>query len=78
MARALTVTRTAVAPADEASYLEACREEATRVQALGDHYWLFRHGTHPGVFLEFHESASRERLGSADPSVELWDEVQLT
>ena len=72
------VTRTAVPAAEEAEYLAARREEAVQVRSTGDHYWLFRHESHPGVFLEFRESGERDRLLAADPSAELWDEVELT
>ena len=77
MGRTLTVTRAAIPATDEARYLEACRREAARVRATGDHYWLFRHEDQPGVFLEFRESGNRERLRAADPSAELWHAVEL-
>jgi hypothetical protein len=77
MPRALTMTRTAVAPDEEPGYLAARREEAARFSASGDHLWLFRHETHPGVFLEFRESEDAGRLAAADPVAELWTEVAL-
>lgn len=77
MPRVLTMTRTAVAPDDEPGYLAARREEATRFSVGGDHLWLFRHETHPGVFLEFRESGDIQRLTDADPGAELWSEVEL-
>jgi len=77
MPRALTMTRTAVAPNEESGYLAARREEAAQFSASGDHLWLFRHGTHPGVFLEFRESGDAGRLSAADPGADLWAEVEL-
>lgn len=77
MARVLTMTRSAVAPDDEPAYLAARHEEAARFKASGDHLWLFRHETHPGVFLEFRESSDAGRLSAADPGAELWAEVEL-
>ena len=77
MQRALTMTRTAVAPEEEPAYLAARRDEAGRFKASGDHLWLFRHESHPGVFLEFRESGDAERLAAADPGAAQWAEVEL-
>lgn len=77
MPRALTVKRTTVTPADEPRYLVACKAEADRFRAEGDHLWLFRHRSEPGVFLEFRESRNPERLAAVDPGLELWAEVEL-
>lgn len=71
------MTRSAVAPDDEPAYLAALRQEASRYSASGDHLWLFRHATHPGVFLEFRESGDAQRLAAADPGAEVWAEVEL-
>ena len=77
MPRALTMTRTAVAPEEEPAYLVARRDEAVRFEASGDHLWLFRHETHPGVFLEFRESGDAQRLAAADPGAAQWVEVDF-
>lgn len=71
------MTRTAVTPSDEPQYLSARKAEAARFQAHGDHLWVFRHGTRPGVFLEFRESGNPERLAAADPGADLWAEIDL-
>ena len=75
MGKSLTVTRRAVTPEREAAYLAERREEAERIRAAGDHMWVFRHETHPGVYLEFRESTDQDRLVTADPSAEIWHEV---
>ena len=77
MPRVLTMARTAVAPEEESAYLVARREEAVRFEASGDHLWLFRHESHPGVFLEFRESVDAQRLVAADPEAAQWVEVEL-
>ena len=71
------MTRTAVAPEEEPAYLAARRDEAGRFESSGDHLWLFRHETHPGVFLEFRESGDAHRLAEADPGAAQWTEVEL-
>ena len=77
MPRALTMTRTAVVPEEESAYLAARRDEVGRFEAAGDHLWLLRHETLPGVFLEFRESGDAGRLAAADPAAELWAEAHL-
>lgn len=71
------MTRTTVVPEEEPAYLATRRDEAGRFKAAGDHLWLFRHETRPGVFLEFRESGDARRLAAADPAAELWAEVEL-
>ena len=77
MARALTVTRRAVTSEREAAYLAERGEEAERFEGDGDHLWVFRHESHPGVYLEFRESVDRDRLLVNDPTAEIWHGVDL-
>ena len=62
MLRSLTVTRNSIRPAEELNYLALRLDEARRMQADGDHLWVFRHRDEMGVFLEFRESTRPERL----------------
>lgn len=78
MPRALTVTRRSV-PRDRAdAYHAACRAEADRLSAVGDHLWLFRRSGEPGSYLEFREGSDPGRLAASDPEAPLWLEVDLT
>ncbi len=77
MKRALTVTRRAVTPEREATYLAERSDEARRFESDGDHLWVFRHQSHPGVYLEFRESADQDRLLASDPTAEIWFGVDL-
>jgi hypothetical protein len=60
VARTLTVSRAAVAPAAEQAYLEAVRELARLSGTRGRRLWLFRARDQPGRFLECSESPSPE------------------
>ena len=77
MARSLTLTRRAVTPEREVAYLAERGEEASHLGVDGDHLWLFRHGGHPGVYLEFRESVDHDRLAGIDPTADIWREVDL-
>lgn len=57
MPRALTVARVTVPPDREAEYLTGAAALAAELGRRGQHLWLFRHPSAPGVFLEFRESA---------------------
>jgi hypothetical protein len=61
MARALSVARAQVSAANQPEYLTLLAELATRLRARGQSLWLFRHPEHSDRFLEFSESATRER-----------------
>ena len=77
MTRSLTVTRRAVTPEREVAYLAERGDEARHLQGDGDHLWLFRHGSHPGVYLELRESVDPNRLTTVDPTADIWREVAL-
>jgi len=77
MGRALTVTRRAVTLERENAYLTERSVEARRIADDGDHLWVFRHESHPGVYLEFRESVDQDRLTAHDPTAEVWHEVAL-
>jgi hypothetical protein len=61
MARALSVARAQVSPANQPAYLLALGELAGRLRERGESLWLFRHPTRPDTFLEFTESATPEQ-----------------
>ncbi len=67
MARTLTVSRAAVAPAAESEYLRALGELARLSEAKGRRLWLFRAGGRPGQFLECSESRSPAEHRAAAP-----------
>jgi hypothetical protein len=58
--RTLSVSRVRVRAGGEAEYLASVRELARLAESRGWHLWVFRHPDHPGAFLEFSESRSRE------------------
>lgn len=91
MARALSVARVEVTAAREPEYLAGAAALAAALAARGQHFWVFRHPTRPGAFLEFHEAADRaahlaeaplvaglRAVAPADPDADLiWLEVPL-
>jgi hypothetical protein len=56
--RALTVSRVRVRAGAEPEYLAAVRELARLLEGRGQHLWVFRRGSEPGLFLECTESRS--------------------
>jgi hypothetical protein len=60
VARTLTVSPAAVAPAAEREYLQAVRELARLSEARGRRLWLFRAADRAGRFLECSESRSAD------------------
>jgi hypothetical protein len=65
MSRALAVARVQVAAARQAEYLAGAAALAAALKARGQHFWVFRHPSRPGAFLEFREAAD----GAAHVSV---------
>jgi hypothetical protein len=57
MPRALTAARVTVPREREADYLATLAQLASRLNARGEHLWLFRDPRTPGEFLEFRESS---------------------
>jgi hypothetical protein len=55
--RVLAVARVSVTAGREADYLAGAAELAATLQARGQHFWVFRHPSRPGAFLEFREAA---------------------
>jgi hypothetical protein len=68
MSRALAVARVQVAAAREAEYLAGAAELAAALKARGQHFWVFRHPTRPGAFLEFREAADERALVAVAPA----------
>lgn len=69
MARVLTAARVTVAAAAEPEYIETVQQLSWRLAHRGQHIWLFRHRTTPGLFLEFTEGqdeATHRSVGPAD------------
>ncbi len=55
MARALTVARVRVAPAQQAAWLATLGDLQALERAAGRHLWVFRHPAERDLFLEFSE-----------------------
>lgn len=68
MSRGLAVARVQVAAARQAEYLAGAAELAAALKARGQHFWVFRHPTRPGAFLEFREAADAHALVAAAPT----------
>jgi hypothetical protein len=58
--RTLTVSRVRVRPGRDAEYLTAVRDLAALVERRGQHLWVFRRRSEPGLYLECSESRSAE------------------
>jgi hypothetical protein len=53
--RALSVAHVAVGAGREGEYLALVRDLAAALRLRGHHFWLFRHPSRAGTFLEFRE-----------------------
>jgi hypothetical protein len=79
MARALSVSRVTVPPADEPEYLRVVGELARLSEARGRRLWVFRARGRSGSFLECSESRTAEshRAGSGPQEDERGLEARL-
>lgn len=69
MARVLTAAQVHVPPAAEQEYIATVAHLSQRLARRGQHVWLFRHRSTPGLFLEFTEgqdAATHRMAGPAD------------
>jgi hypothetical protein len=66
--RALAVARVRVDPVHETDYLAGAAGLAAALAARGQHFWLFRHPSRPGLFLEFREAADASAHSTAEPT----------
>ena len=64
-----------VSPSQVPAYLRAAAGLAAALRRRGQHFWLFRHPTEPGRFLEFRESADGAAHTAIAPTPE---EARLT
>jgi hypothetical protein len=65
MARALTMQRTVVTPADRGRFLERARMLRTHYHRANCQYWVFEDAEVGGAFLEFAEAADQSMLAAA-------------
>jgi hypothetical protein len=67
MARVLTVRRVRVSSAHAQEYQRTVATLAARLEARGQHLWLFRHRSDDGSWLEFSEGPDDASHRSAGP-----------
>ena len=65
MARALTIHRLVVPPAERAKYLERLRARERHYVGMGCRFWVFEEHALQGAFVEFCEADSPQALSAA-------------
>jgi hypothetical protein len=65
MARALSVHRTLVTPAERDRFLERMERKQQYYSRAKCHFWVFEEASLPGAFLEFVEAPDEETLARA-------------
>ena len=86
MARALTIKRTVVPPAERKKYLERLRKRRDYYKRANCSFWAFEESGLAGAFIEFTEAADANTLGAAhanapDPVLDanrIYEEVELS
>lgn len=65
MARALTIQRTIVPPAERKRYLERAKQRKSYYSRAKCSFWVFEEADLTGAFIEFTEAPDRETLQAA-------------
>lgn len=86
MARALTIQRTIVPPAERKRYLERAKQRKAYYARLKCNFWVFEEADLTGAFIEFTEAPSVKELASAHEAApsgvidkaRIYEEVELS